>query len=176
MGNPSNIDRRFDKPAIDALVDLLNASNKSHIRYGEIEADQVTPMLGLESADINTSVRIRLAGAQEGSPSSTVHYWRQALDAFILVPTFLIYVEGQPTSVLFDQLRQFHGVWLTPEDTTLMIGEAGPEGMRVVTFVPQIDHMVWRGSLAVEAGPMGHLRSVIVENEVEGFTREAIVA
>lgn len=176
MGNPSNTDRRFDKPAIDALVDLLNASNKSHIRYGEITADRVTPLIGFEGAGVNTSVRIRLTGSDADAPTSTVTYSRLSLDEYVPVPALFTYAETMPITVLFDQLRLLHGVVLSPEDSHVSIDSSSENEIRYVTFIPRINHLVWRGSLTVETAPLGHLRGMIPENEIEGFMREAVVA
>ncbi len=172
MGNLSDTDRRFDKPALDALVDLLNHSNKSHIRYGEISADDLQRIDGMEAVPVNTSVRIRLKDAPENAPSTTVAYQRLDLGEFVGETVFFTYLDGMSTSVLYEQLRQYHGVYLTPEDSSLVLGQVDADGLRTVTFVPKDEHFVWQGQLTVEAGPQDHLRGLIAENELNGLTRE----
>lgn len=176
MGTLSSTDRRFDKPALDALVDLLNHSNKSHIRYGEISADNVESIVGLEAIPVNTSVRIRLKDAPENAPSTTVAYQRLDLGDFVDEAAFFTYLDGMSVALLYEQLRQFHGVYLTPEDSSLILGQVDADGLRTVTFVPHDGHFVWYGQLTVEAGPQDHLRGLIVENQLNGFTREALAS
>lgn len=174
MGNLSSTDRRFDKPALDALVDLLNYTNKSHIRYGEIDADQIVEIEPAEALPVNTKVRIRLKDAPVNAPSTTVAYRRLSLEEYVPTPVFFIFTDEMPTSVLFSQLREHHGVNLTPEDTEVTIGPADSEGIRTVTFLPRVDHFVWCAGLSVQAGPEDHLRRLIPATALEGFTRDQL--
>ena len=176
MGNLSTSDRRFDKPAVDALVDLLNHSNKSFIRYGEIEADLVMALEQAETLPVNTKVRIRLKDAPVNAPSTIVAYQRLSLEEFIPSPTMFVFVDSMPTQSLFDQLRTHYGVWLTPQDTQLTVGPANEEGVRVVGFQPRADHFVWHSGVEILAGPEEHLQRLIPENRLDGFTREALTA
>lgn len=149
MGNPTPPDLRFDKPTLESLVDLINFSNKSYIKYGEIEADQVTPDVESESELLNTTVRIRLAGAGEGAPYSTMTYGRLDLSQYLSAPGKFVYNETTSTAELFEQLRQLHHVWLSEEVTTIIIGEINVDGFRPIAFIPNLDHMVWMGQLVI---------------------------
>ena len=174
MGNPSPTDRRFDKPSLDALVDLINQTNKTHIRYGEIDADQVVALEVADDSPVNTKVRIRLKGAHENAPSTEVAYKRLSLEEYIPSPIMFVYSEGMSLSVLFEQLRLVYGVHLTEEDTQITFGPLASDGSRVVSFEPNADHLVWLDGLSLIAGPSDHIGQVIPVNLLAGFTREQL--
>jgi hypothetical protein len=149
MGNPSPTDRRFDKPSLESLVDLINRSNKTYIKYGEIEADQITPIEGSESVLWNTTARIRLAGAEVDAPYTTMTYGRLDISEYLPEPEDFTY-EGLADAVtLFEQLHAKHHIQLNEDDCALVIGGLEVDGSRVITFSPNPDHPVWTGQLSV---------------------------
>lgn len=198
MGNPTDGDTRpiysaypfrFDKPPIDAVVDLINFSNKTHIGYGEIEVDRIVPLPAdfSQHAQVNTSARIRMKGARPNAPSSTVTYSRWDIDEYVgswlndqcllranpelMLPEkrFLKFESSDPLDVLYDQLLSLYGIKMEPEDSTVVIGPADPEGVHLVTFVPAMDHLVWIGQVVFEAGPANHIKGLIRQNELSGI-------
>ncbi len=169
MGNPLPTDRRFDKPALQSMVDLINFSNKSHIPYDQIEADQITPIPGSESELLNTTVRIRLAGAGESGPHVVLSYGRLDIGEYIPFPHLFQYTDLADAATLFDQLKQRHFIEVSADDCTVIIGERGLDGLRLITFRPKPDHMVWTGELVVSAAPSGHLALDIPNSQLQGF-------
>lgn len=185
MGNPTNgVTRlnedvypfRFDKAPADAVVDLINYSNKAHIPYGEIEVDRVTalPEIFQQSVQVNTSARIRMRGASADAPSSTVLYSRLDIADHVGQSDFFRFSPEDPTETLYQQLLERHGILLSPQDSTLMIGPGSSEGVHVITFVPASDHPVWIGELVLEAGPQDHIKNLVKEGELDGLTRDQL--
>ncbi len=169
MGNPLPTDRRFNKPAFESMVDLINFSNKTFIGYDQIEADQILPIPGSESELLNTTVRIRLAGAGEDAPAMVLNYGRLDIGDYIPNPYIFNYANLADAGTLFDQLKQKHFIEVSADDCTVIIGELGGDGLRSITFRPKPDHMVWTGELAVQAAPLDHLAQQIPTSELEGF-------
>lgn len=165
MGNPSPTDRRFDKPSLESLVDLINSSNKTYIKYGEIEADQITPIEGSESVLWNTTARIRLAGAEEDAPYTTMTYGRLDISEYLPEPDDFTYEGVADAATLFEQLRTKHHVQLSENDCTLVISGLDVNGGRTITFAPNADHPVWTGVLIVTVPPPPPLELIY-----DGFT------
>lgn len=169
MGNPPPTDRRFDKPASESLVDLINFSNKTYIQYGEIEGDQVAPFAG--GALFNTSVRICLAGMSLSGPHSKMTYGRLDIGEYLPEPELFTYDTVADASTLFQQLRDLHHICLDGDDCKIIIGEVSSEGVRSIVFIPKADHYVWTGQLVVKAAMKNHLQRYITERDLLGFSR-----
>lgn len=176
MGNPPPTDRRFNKPAFESLVDLINFSNKTFIGYDQIEADQIAPIPGSESEKLNTSVRIRLAGTGENTPTTKLNYGRLDIGDYIPFPLLFHYEMLADAVTLLDQLKELHHIQLDADDCILIIGERGPDGLRLITFRPKVGHMVWTGELTVSGAATSHLANVIPERELEGLTLAQVTA
>lgn len=174
MGNPTPTDRRFDKPTLESLVDLLNRSNRTFIKYGEIQADQVLPLQGSASVLWNTTVRVRLAGAEEGAPYSIMTYGRLDLAEYLPEPEFFVYDGLGDAATLFEQLQALHHIRLTEDDCTVVIGQLETDGSRLITFAPKEDHLIWTGELTVVGRPQDHIGDVIVDVIYDGFTLEQL--
>ncbi len=176
MGNPLPSDRRFDKPPLDSLVDLLNKSNKTYLVYGTIAADRVQPVASDTPELYNSSVRICLPGMEAVGPYSRMTYARLDIGEYVPVPDFFNYVEGDQIGSLFTQLREKHRIWLTGEDCAVVIGDHDENSLRTITFVPKDGHLVWTGVLKVQAGALNHIGKEIRHTEMLGFTIEQLTA
>lgn len=176
MGNPPPTDRRFNKPAFESMVDLINFTNKTFIRYDQIEADQIAPIPGSESEKLNSTVRIRLAGTGENTPTTKLNYGRLDIGDYIPFPLLFHYETLADAVTLLDQLKELHHIQLEADDCVLVIGERGLDGLRFVTFRPKTDHMVWLGELTVYAAATSHLANVIPERELPGLTLAQVAA
>lgn len=175
MGNPSPTDRRFDKPSLESLVDLINRSNKTYIKYGEIVADQVTPIEGSESELWNTTVRVRLAGAGEGAPSAIMTYGRLDIGEYLPETDFFLYSGPTDFAGLLTQLKEKYHIQLSDDECTITIESPNDDGTRNVRFTPNAGHMVWTGELAVLAIPSNHISNQILDFTLGGFTLEQLV-
>lgn len=176
MGNPRPMDRRFDKPAMESLVDLINKSNKSYIPQGSIDADRVTPVPSDDPKLYNTSVRVCLKGTLATGPYSTMTYARLDISEYLPFPDFFHFEDADDTNSLFQQLREKHHIWLSGEDCAVVIGPRGTNGLRTITFVPMIGHYVWTGQLTVEAGSLNHIGNEIAYTDLTGLTLGQLTA
>lgn len=174
MGNPVPTDRRFDKPTLESLVDLINRSNRTYIRYGEIQADQVTPIQGSESELWNTTVRVRLAGAGEGAPYSIMTYGRLDISEYLPEPALFVYDGTSTVATLLQQLRDLHHIVLDEADCTVVIESPETDGTRRIAFIPNSNHLVWTGELEVIGAPSDHLANVIIDLTYDGFTLQQL--
>lgn len=176
MGNPLPSDRRFDKPPLESLVDLINKSNKTYIPQGSIAADQVVDVPTNDPELYNASVRIFLPGMQATGPYSTMTYARLDIGDYLPYPDFFNYVEGDDTGSLFRQLRGRHHIWLSGEDCAVVIGDHDTYGLRHITFIPKDGHFVWTGVLKVQAGAINHVGKEIRETDLPGLTLAQLTA
>lgn len=176
MGNPLPTDRRFDKPTMESLVDLLNKSNRTYIPYGSIAADQVTPVATNDPELYNSSVRIYLPGTLATGPFSTMTYARLDIGEYLPFPAFFHFVEGDDTSALFLQLRVLHHIWLSGQDCAVVIGDYDDDGLRYISFIPKEGHLVWTGVLKVQAGAINHIAKEIRSTDLPGLTLDQLTA
>lgn len=153
MSNPPITDRRFDKSALDSLVDLINFSNKTYIKYGEIEVAEIRPLVVEAGALYNTVAVVRLAGAGDSEPTVPLGYGRLDIGEYLPEPVTFNYSGLADAVTLFDQLRSLHHIQLDGNDCAVIIGELEESGFRHITFRPKDDHLVWVGELTVQAGP-----------------------
>lgn len=174
MGNTIPTDRRFDKPALESVVDLINKSNKTYIRYGEIEVVRVLPIEGQLDELYNSTVDIRLSGAGEDAPSVRMTYGRLDIGDYLSQPMIFQYVAPVDVDTLLAQLQQLHFIELAVEDCLVEVEEANDDGLYAITFTPKSDHMVWTGQLLVWGAPAGHLGTEIATTFLSGFTLQQL--
>lgn len=174
MGNPSPTDRRFDKPSMESLVDLINHSNKTFIQYGEIEADEITPIEGSDSALWNTTAQIRLAGTGDGAPSATMTYGRLDISQYLPAPASFVYDDDTDTANLLLQLKTLHHIQLTENDCTIQLSAADEFGARTIFFIIRSQQPVWTGMLVVQAYPTGYVPPTVINLTYDGFTLDQL--
>lgn len=169
MSNPVSTDRRFDKPTIESLVDLINLSNRTYIRYDEIEIVDVVPIAGSETELYNTTVTVKLAKRTNSPILGPMTYGRLDIAQYIPYPLPFEYDGAGDPDMLFDQLRALHHVWLSPDDSEVVLSEVNLDGSRSVSFRPKPDHPVWTGVLEVVAVPSNHLELLMPVSNLNGF-------
>lgn len=168
------IDRRFDKPGHDSLVDLINDSNKTYIKPGEIEADQITAVEGLPLG-LNTSVRIRLKGAKEGAPSSLLYYRRLDFATYLggrgPFPYDLDAEEKDQLEILA-VIKSHYGVELKLTDVGLIYNYASDGDYLILRAMPW--NPVFYGEVRLQGIAPSDL-SWVVESVMRALTREDVL-
>lgn len=168
------IDRRFDKPGHESLVDLINESNKTHIKPGEIEGDQITAVDGLP-LDLNTSVRIRLKGAKEGAPSSTLHYRRLDIGKYMAGRGPFPYDldrEDKDKQEILDAIKAQYKVELSASDVGLIYNWT--ETAQYVILVMYPWNPVFYGEVRLQGLPPDDI-GWVVQSELRALTREDLL-
>lgn len=170
MGNQLPTDRRFDKPAFESMVDLLNRSNKTYIQYDEIEVVAVSRIAGSDDALFNSTVDIKLAGTDEDAPVVRMTYGRLDISEFLNEPNIFRYNGLVDADSILVQLKAMHLIELSELDCTLQFAEIDVDGLSPITIVPKPDHMVWTGELLIFGAPDGHIALSIPDTYLDGFT------
>lgn len=158
-----HIDRRFDKPGHESLVDLINDSNKTYIKPGEIEGDQITAVEGLPLG-LNTSVRIRLKGAKEGAPSSTLFYRRLDIGKYLADRGPFPYDlerEDKDQQEILDAIKAQYGVELSLEDVGIIY--KWTDTAQYVILVMYSRNPVFYGEVRLQGKPPSDLSWVVDE-------------
>lgn len=169
------IDRRFDKPGHESLVDLINESNKTHIKPGEIEGDQITEVVGLPLG-LNTSVRIRLKGAKEGAPSSILHYRRLNLATYMAGRGPFPYdldQDDKDQQEILDAVKAQYGVQFDLTDVGL-IYMYGDDGTNHLIVVALSKNPVFYGECRLQALAPDAI-GWVVPSELRALTREDLL-
>jgi hypothetical protein len=151
MSNPISTDRRFNKPTLESLVDLINFSNKTFIQYDQIEIISVEPINDSVDEYLNTIVVVRPAGTVDQASLASMSYGRLNLGNYLPEPNLFQYNGVEDDTALFQQLRQLHYIWLNADDCDIVISQIAPNGLRKISFIPKSDHPVWIGLLEVDA-------------------------
>ena len=143
---------RLDKPAREAVIDLINKHNSTFFEYGELNLIQFDVLPAVPESQrwiaANTEVHVSQAGV-EASPVAVLRYHRLDLDRY-LGPGPLYFV-GTPAEVLAN-VQQFMDdemhVQMAQEEIIL---EFDPEMQNdesyIVTLRAVENNPVWQGQL-----------------------------
>jgi hypothetical protein len=175
MGNTIPTDRRFDKPALESVVDLINTSNKTYIKYGEIEVVRVLPIEGRADELYNSTIDICLADAGEDAPVVRMTYGRLEIGDYLSQPRIFQYSGLEDVDTLLPQLQLLHYIELAEEDCMVDVDVIDEDGLYAITFTPKADHMVWTGQLLVWGAPEGHIGAEIPMTFLSGFTLQQLL-
>lgn len=153
---------RFDKPAKDAVVDLINKHNSTFFEYGELTLVSITALPPPPPAAVltaaNTVVEVRQASDEDG-PTAHLKYHRLDITRY-LAPGPHYFPASVPNAAeqALAYLDEFKSIWIAPDEATIVVNpDATDDGSFEVLITPVTDNPVWRGELRLNAVPGNHL-------------------
>lgn len=153
---------RFDKPAKDAVIDLINKHNSTFFEYGELTLVSLTVLPPAPEAvkwtAANTQVTVRQSTSDDG-PTAKLNYHRLDWTRYMGPgPHYLPATVPTAAELALTYLDQQKNILVAPEEVTINVDtEVQPDGSFEITITPVADNPVWVGQLKLNGVGSNHI-------------------
>ena len=165
---------RFNKPAHEAVVDLINQANSTFFKYDELDLSEPRVLVVVEDPESTvtpSNTEIDVSFVTSPDRKVTLQYRRLDLMKFVGDDRLLIVTTYENS--INDALAFLSTKYKTlfPEDEcVLYVSPLNEDGSWTVTVTPLPNHFVWTGEVEILAVPNDWVRFQITETELDGLS------
>ena len=164
---------RFNKPAHEAVVDLINQANSTFFKYDELVINEPRVLVveeDPESTVLPSNTEIDVSFVTSPDRTLTLQYRRLDLMKFVGDDRLLIvttYENSIEDALSF--LRTKYQTLLPEDECVLYVSPVNEDGSWTVTVTPLPTHFVWTGELEILAVPNDWSGFTITQTEMDGL-------
>ncbi len=156
-------DRRFNKPAPQSVIDLINGTYSTQFGYTDLDVNNPTayPAERVTDTSLNTVIQARWRRGEDNfSEASELHYRRLHIGRYLdHLPRF--YGQGQTQNDparLLEHLREEFLIEIAAEECEISFADTlNEDGSLSVILTPVVAHLVWIGEVEFFAVPDDHI-------------------
>lgn len=163
---------RFNKPAVEAVIDLINQSNSTNLEYSQLTVGAPVVVYPA-SAGRNTRIACTLMDREDPKGTANLYYNRLDLAKYIgPLPVYVEATEFTAPQAAIDILNSlFHiGIGETQASFDWLLDEPDVNGCWPVVVDPLDEHLIWIGTALVYAVPTGHIALALPNQLLPGLT------
>ena len=150
---------RFDKPANEAVVDLINQSNSTSLEYNQLTVGTPVVRDPIEHGR-NTRIEVTLMEGEVSIGTANLYYNRLDFAKYIgPLPVYVQTIEMEALQATLDRLNELFHINIDADQCVIdwLLEEATVDETWPILVNPNDDHLVWVGQALVYAVPENHI-------------------